>query len=695
LLIQESKRQPVLLVFEDLHWIDGETQILLDLLVESLPASHILLIVDYRPEYNHSWGSKTYYRQLRLDTLPQESSDELLGALVGEDTALGSLKKLLIERTGGNPLFLEESVRMLVETKILEGERGNYRLVGEPKAIQVPATVQAILAARIDRLPPEEKRLLQSAAVIGKDVPFTLLNEIAEDHNEELRRMLAHLQTAEFIYETSLFPELEYTFKHALTHEVAYSSLLQDRRIALHGAIVDAMERLYPERMTERVEQVALHAFRGELWNKASLYLQMAGRRAELRSANREATTYFEQALATLKHRPVDQSSIGEAIDLHLKLRGVLFPLAELKRDYSHLQEAETLARSLGDQRRLGRTLMLLGHHFWGVGEIEQAIDACGQAWRIIEPLDDFGLRTWSNFYFSQAYHACGDYQQAIIHGRWNVTALGDKLKRTPANLLRSFLTVLSLQWLDMSLAEIGTFKEGVLQAEEGLRIARAANHIYSLFHANYGMGYILLRKGNIPEAIKFYEEAMVICHKADLAFMQAFAAADLGRSYILVGRTTEGLKLIRETVDKTANWGMTFCHANSLLYLAEAYLPGGQIDEAVDAAERSLELSRKNGMRGVEAWSLYHLGGGVSHSQNLITSKAEDYYQQAIALAKELGMQPLIAHCYLGLGELYALTEDKAKAEGHLIKASDMFREMEMNFWLQKAEAILAEHLR
>ncbi len=220
-LLRESQVQPLLLVFEDLHWIDAETQALLDSLIESLPTARLLLLVNYRPEYQHGWGSKTYYTQLRLDPLPPASAEAVLDALLGQDPSLAPLKRLLIERTEGNPFFLEESVRTLVETGVLVGEPGAYRLAQSLPTIQVPATVQAVLAARIDRLPPEEKQLLQAAAVIGTEVPLPLLEAIAELPEAALHRGLAHLQAAEFLYETRLFPERAYTFKHALTQAVA------------------------------------------------------------------------------------------------------------------------------------------------------------------------------------------------------------------------------------------------------------------------------------------------------------------------------------------------------------------------------------------------------------------------------------------------------------------------------------------
>ena len=288
LLLRASQVQPLLLVVENLHWIDAETQAVLDSLSERLSPARLLLLVTYRPEYQHGWGSKTSYTQLRLDPLLPASAEAFLAALLGDDPSLAPLKHILITRTEGNPFFLEESVRTLVETTVLVGERGASRLGKPLESLQVPATVQAVLAARIDRLPPAEKRLLQTAAVIGTEVPFALVQAIGELSEEALRSALGHLQAAAFLYETSLFPEHAYTFKHALTHEVAYGSLLQERRRALHASIVAASERLYADRLPEQAERLAQHAVRGEVWDKAVAYCRQAGTRALARSALRE-----------------------------------------------------------------------------------------------------------------------------------------------------------------------------------------------------------------------------------------------------------------------------------------------------------------------------------------------------------------------------------------------------------------------
>ena len=270
LLLRESRVQPLILVFEDLHWIDGETQALLDGLVASLPPSRILLLTSYRPEYKHDWGGRTYYKQLRIDPLAAAGAEELAAALIGDDPGLDDLKRLLIARTEGNPLFLEESVRTLVETGTLVGDRGAYRMTERVESIEVPATVQAILAARIDRLAPEAKHLLQCAAIVGHHVAYPVLAAVAEMQEAVLRRSLAELQAGEFVYEAQLFPELMYVFKHALTHEVTYHSVLRDRRRALHRRAGDAISDAYPDRRRENFMAIISHYERAEAWEKVA-----------------------------------------------------------------------------------------------------------------------------------------------------------------------------------------------------------------------------------------------------------------------------------------------------------------------------------------------------------------------------------------------------------------------------------------
>jgi class 3 adenylate cyclase/tetratricopeptide (TPR) repeat protein len=550
-LLRESQVQPLLLVCEDLHWIDTETQALLDSLVESLPSAPLLLLVNYRPEYQHGWGSKTYYTQLRLDPLPPLSADAFLHALLGDDASLKPLTPLLIARTEGNPFFLEESVRTLVETGVLQGERGAYHLGQAPQTIQVPATVQAVLAARIDRLPPAEKGLLQTAAVIGHEVSLPLLQAIADLSEEVLHRSLAHLQATEFLYETRLFPECAYTFKHALTHEVAYGGLLQERRRALHARIVAALEALAGDRVAEQVERLAHHALRGEVWDKALAYSRQAGEKAMARSAHREAVGYFEQALSALPHLPETRATREQAIDLRLALRTALVPFGDLERILVCLREADALAAVLDDYRRLGQAARFLSRHFFFMGAYDESITSAQHTLALATANGDVVLHALANFHLGIAYQAQGDYRQAMDCFNQTVVCL-DGAQRYERFGQVIFPVVHSCANLASCHAELGTFAEGHALGAEGLRIAEVVEHPASLMYSSWGMGLLSLRQGDLHQALPLLERAVSVCQDADLPVWFPWVATALGAAYTLVGRVSDAVLLLTRAMEQT-----------------------------------------------------------------------------------------------------------------------------------------------
>jgi class 3 adenylate cyclase/tetratricopeptide (TPR) repeat protein len=694
-LLRESQVQPLLLVFEDLHWIDSETQALLDNLVDSLPTARLLLLVNYRPEYRHGWGSKTYYTQLRLDSLPPASAEVLLEVLLGNGSSLQPLTQLLIARTEGNPFFLEESVRTLVEKGVLVGTPGAYRLAQALPTIQVPATVQAVLAARMDRLPAEDKILLQTAAVIGKDVPFPLLQAIAELPEEALRGVLTHLQAAEFLYEASLFPELEYTFKHALTQEVAYGSLLQERRRALHARIVEAIERLYPDRMDEQVERLAYHALRGEVWGKALAYFRQAGAKAAARSAHREAVGCFEQALVALQHLPETQDTCEQAIDLRFSLRNALLPLGENGRTFDHLRAAETLAAALNDQPRLGRACAYLAEYFRLTGDSARAVESGERALALATALGDFPLQVMANIFLGIAYHALGDYRQAVDCFSMNVASLiGDMVWERFG--MTGLPSVTSSTWLVSCLADLGAFDEGAVRGGEAVRLAEAIDHPYisafSLTQAYFALGSLYLRKGDLHQAIPVLERGLGLCQVANILTWFPTVAAALGYAYTLAGRVAEALPLLKQAAAPDTSRGISAGHARRVAYLSEVYLLTDDMDEAMGLALSALAFARDLKARGNEAYALRLLGEIHTHQDPLEAEAAEVAYRQGLALAVELGMRPLQAHCHLGLGTLYVKVGQMETARTELSAAIELYRAMEMTFWLPQAEAMLAQ---
>jgi class 3 adenylate cyclase/tetratricopeptide (TPR) repeat protein len=690
LLVRQSQLQPLLLIFENLHWIDAQTQAFLDSLMESLPTARILLLVNYRPEYQHTWGNKTYYTQLRLDPLPADSAQELLHALLGAGPDLQPLKQLLIERTEGNPFFLEESVRTLVEQQVLVGARGSRRLAKALSHIQVPATVQAILAARIDHLPAEDKRLLQCSAVIGRDLSLPLLRAVAGLREADLQAGLARLQAREFLYETSLFPEIEYTFKHALTQEVAYGSLLQERRRALHAKILEVMESLYADRLGNYVDRLAHHALQGGVWERAIAYYQQAGTKAALRSAYREAVACFEQALLALRHLPVIPETRQQAFDLRMAMRTWLVPLGDYQRILDNLREAEAIADAQGDHRRLGLVHAYMTDYFRLTGDNRQAMAFGERALTTATGIGDFSLQILANLGLGHACHAVGDYRRAVeLLGR-NVELLTGELVQERFGIA-GLPSVLSRSFMVFSLTEMGEFATAHSVAQEAVQIAELADTAHGQALAKHSLGLVDLIQGNLDLAIPVLEETYRRCQVGHIPLGSRLLASALGYGYALAGRLQDAAPLLEQAVRQAEVLGAVFRLSLWLTWLGETYLLLSRREDAFRLAETAIDRSTTHNEPGHRGYAL-RLRADIAASQDRAdVERALDDYQEALTLAVSLGMRPLQGRCLLGLGSAHHRVGQLQQSRTELAEAVDVFRSIEMVFWTRRAEELLA----
>jgi class 3 adenylate cyclase/tetratricopeptide (TPR) repeat protein len=692
LLLRESQVQPLVVIFEDLHWVDTETQVVLDSLIETLPTARLLLLVNYRPEYQHGWGSKTYYRQLRVDPLPARSAEDLLSSLLGADTKLEPLRRALIARTEGNPFFLEESVRALVETKVLAGETGAYRLASAAEQLQIPATAQAILAARIDRLEPEDKRLLQAASVIGKDVPLALLEAVGDVPEQELRRRLTRLQAAEFLYETRLFPELEYTFKHALTHEVTYGELLQARRCDLHARIVGAIERLHQDRLVEQIERLAYHALRGELWEKAVVYLRQAAQRAAARSALTDARLWFEQALGVIEVLPESQSTLELAFETRLELRPVLTYLGDVRQAVQRMREAETLAERLKDDHRQGRVRAFISVIYTHLGELDEAVAHGTRALDIARQLGDLRWRILSTSFLAQAHYLRADYERVVILNTANIGI-------TPkAWLYGDFAFVIPPPIIDrghlvMSLAQLGRFAEAAEYAAEGMQLAGRTGHAFSIGFSYFAPSTLHLLKGEWATARSLIERSIAVLRPGNVVLGLPVSLASSAWILAQLGEADEALSQILETkrlLEDHATRGIVGQSGWAYYLLGSACLLLGQIDEARSLGNHAVESSPHH--PGFAGHARQLLGAIATHPDRFDAERGEAHYRHALALAESHGMRPLVAHCHLGLGKLHGRCRKREPALEHLTLATAMYREMGMAYWPGQAEAELRQ---
>jgi class 3 adenylate cyclase/tetratricopeptide (TPR) repeat protein len=690
LLLHESQVQPLLLLVEDLHWIDSETQGLLDNLVDSLPTARILLLVNYRPEYQHAWGGRTYYTQIRLDPLPAPSAEALLRTLLGDAVALPSLVRLIIERTEGNPFFIEETVRSLFEAGVIAGDRGTYRLAKPAAGFQVPVTVQAVLAARIDRLPPDEKQLLQSAAVIGKEFPLVLLEAIADDPDDELRLWLAHLQAAEFLYETTLFPEPEYTFKHALTLEVAYQSLLRERRRRLHERVLDALERLHAERVAEKVELLAHHAVRGEVWDRAARYLYQAGEKALAQSRPRAAASFFHSVVDALDH-------LGEKADLTLKLDALL-ELWVTKVTTSYLEglqevgeKAEALARALNDGPRLARVQVRQAQAvaLMGLlpGTLDSAIERAREAFHRADPAD-LRTRSYAQYIAGVSCRDLGRLSDAIGEfGRGTALFPPAEQRGEDAGLVFPIYVSLCCWRSEVYLA-LGEFKAAQASADEGLRVSGEIRHPSSLTLSNAFLGYCHLLRGDIDAAIPVLERGLAIAQEHELPHGVTANLLYLALASILSNRHESGLEMLGRAVQHEIVFMPQWTRFGTVP--ASAYLAAGRPAEAAVHVDKGLSMVTERRARGYRAPLLRLQAELLLRQPSSSADEAGDRLREALALATELGMRPEIARCQLSLARLHRRIGDRAAGTEHLAAAVALYRQLGAPFWAERAEAEL-----
>ncbi len=678
LLLRESQVQPLIVMFEDLHWIDTETQALLDSLVESLPTARLLLLVNYRPEYQHGWSGKSYYRQLRLDPLPPETADELLRALLGGDPTVEPLKRLLIERTEGNPFFLEESVRTLFETKVLAGERGAYRLAKTTQSLQIPATAQSILAARIDRLAPEDKRLLQAAAVIGKDVPFSLLQAIAEEPEEVLRRGLGNLQAAEFLYETRLFPDLEYTFRHALTQQVAYESLLAARRQALHGAVGCALEALYADRLDEAYDRLAYHYSKTDNAQKAVEYLTRFAEKAAGIYAHADAVKALEEALGHAEQLPIEERD-RRLLNLAVRQAESLHFLGRRQEIMDLLLRHQERIEQLGDPSLAGQYYFWLGWaHAW-LGHRAEATQTLSRSLQEATRSGDEALMGRVHRALALEWTYSGrPLDEAVAHGRQAVALL----ERTEDR----FWLSQALFALSYCCYYIGDFDSALEAAARLDALGEATGDRRARAEAAMG-GLSYATRGDWEAGIKACERALEL---APDPFETAFVLACLGKAYSEAGDVARAVPTLEQAVQladrvRSLQWRQYF-----RTWLGEAYRLEGQLDKASEVVRQTLEVCADvKFLLGVG--SSQQVLGRIAQAEGDLT-EAERHFQEALRTLAAIGARFEIGRTRLDLASLAYEQGDREAAASHLTAAHSLFMALRVPKYVERAQQIARE---
>ena len=698
IVLRESLNQPLVVIFEDLHWIDGETQALLDLLADSIANARVLLVVNYRPEYRHQWTNKTYYTQLRLDTLRAESAAKMLSALLPEGDDLTQLQRLIIDRTEGNPFFIEEMVRALFDEGALV-RNGAVRVARPLSQLRLPPTVQGILAARIDRLPAEQKDLLQTLSVMGKESPLDLIRRVTSTAVAQLERMLSDLQAGEFIYEQPSLAGVEYAFKHALTQEVAYNSLLIERRKLMHERAAASMESLYSERLDDHLNELAHHYELSDNTRKALEYLKRSAQQAVGRSAHMEAVGRFRSALELLRAVPETPERDQEELELQL---GLGVPLHAIK-GTSAPEMRETYARARELCQQMGETLrlfpVLVG--LWGFynmrAELGTSRQLAQQLLSIAEDRQDPDLLLIAHDTLGESMWSGGEFVPARTHLERASALYNPSRHRSLVSLYWMDRGVNSLAWTGHTLWILGYPDLAVDRVDRALALARELSHPYSLNNALVFSSSVHALRGQGEAALELADAAVRLATERGFQFYLPYTIYPRGLALIVCGQAEEGISQLREGLAAMRAYGAQLAQTGFFAALAEGYVALGRMEDGFAAVTEALAAAERTGERRNEA-ELYRLKGeltlrrgGTGPSTN-VEDEAERCFRQAIEIARRQEARSWELRATMSLARLLAKQDRRDEARTMLAEIYGWFTEGFDTRDLKESKALLDE---
>ncbi len=687
-----SEEQPTVTMVEDLHWLDDASGEFLEHMVDARAGSRNLLLLNFRPEHRADWMQKSWYRQIPLTPLGRDAIGELLVDLLGTDPSLAALTAPIHARTGGNPFFTEEVAQTLIESGHLEGERGAYRLVTPIEELTVPATVQAVLAARIDRLPEREKRLLQVASVIGKDFPEPLLAAVAELPTEELKAALAALRRAEFIHEQAIYPVVEYAFKHPLTQEVALGSQLKERRRQVHAAVARAIELHDPDHLDERAALLAHH------WEEAGEAL--SGARWHRRAAEwvgrtdfAAATHHWGQVRKLLRQLPDDHEAAALGIVACMQLLNGSWRVGTgLDEAKALLEEGQTLANAIGDRRAHLSLSMVYGRARCGDGDVAEYLEVAIENRRVALEIDDVGMQANACVYLVDALSFAARFPEALQMAE-------EALARFPRHIpsgewIIGFnpYSLLSF-WRSYCLTWVGRLPEGLealartrrLLEEDGTPelIGYAMVVAAAAYHNAHDADRALTSARQLEEIGRKLGEPLSLAGYAQFAFARAHLAA--GRAADAIAPARAALEICGRVEKHAAG--------DSAMLLAWALLQAGDLSAALAAAEEAIALCRRSlgghaeaEAHGIMARALLRRDGAAARDA------AEAALASAAALIERTGAKTLAPALCEWRAELAALLGDDATRVQLLRESHQLYEQIGAPLQAQRISLLLSE---
>ncbi len=692
LFVAQSQVNPLVIVVEDLHWIDRTSEDFLAFLINLMASAKILLILLYRPEYTPAWVSKTYYTQIRVGQLSRKTSEELVQSILADGVAAAELSKFIVERAAGNPLFIEELTSNLLENGIISKSGSTYVLSDISQTIQLPETIQGIIAARLDRLEENLKQVMQVASVIGREFAYRILENVTSVR-ARLKTFLVNLQELEFIYEKCIFPELEYIFKHALTQEVAYSSLLLKRRKELHEEVGHAIEQIYADRLEEFYEMLAYHYSLSSNQDKALAYLKLSADKAARKFSNWEAVRLYNEANRIVDTRPETNESKREKMALLENLAATLMVLGYPEGSGKILEGMERLAQEIGEERNLTKAYNMLGHYHTLKGDSALAMEYMEKCFITAEKIEAIDVLAQCAMDVSVTCWFSGDYRKlAEITGR-AIQLLEDKNREK--DLFIGGINVYSQLsgYCLMAHAWLGRLEKGKTLYEKGIQNASAIDDKFGVGFVEMGHAVLSYQEGDADNCLHHAAKSLDCFEKIGSPLMVGFGYLILCEGYYLTGDYDQAQHHAEKSVELAESLSLPV--TLTILYrdLALIYAAQRDFEKARKYIARALELSRKYHQKGYEGKFLVSFGFILREEGLQHFDEAQEYIMQGLSIAQELGLVSSEALGHLNLGELYAVAGKREEALVHLKKSEAIFHEMNVtpkSCWLTRAREAL-----
>jgi tetratricopeptide (TPR) repeat protein len=677
IVLKGSEIRPLIMAYEDLHWIDKSSEDQLKYLLDGIPGARVLLIFTYRPEFVHTWGAKSYHSQLNLNRLSNRESLIMVSHLLSTEELDKDLEEFILEKTEGIPFFIEELIKSLKDLKIMVREDSRYRITKDIKEVTIPATIQDVIMARIDSLPPEMKGLLQTVSAIGRESSYDLIKRVTELKEQELLSHLSVLKDSEFLYERGIYPQSNYVFKHALTQEVAYNSLLLKKRKEIHEEIGRIIEALYSDRLEEHYELLAYHYRRSANADKAVQYLSLANQKAEKLNAMEEAKAYFDEALALLDTLPETEENRQRRISLLLNQGIVFLLLFKSPEYYDLLTRYEPIARGLGNPELLGAFYARLGHCEYSFGNFDQAIQTLTKAAELTEASGNVEEAGYAYVFLAFSHFDMGNF--------YRVLALKEDVLRTMKQRFNLRWHTYALSIASRAYACLGRWDKAVEEAQKALNVAEEFSDDSLISFVAWNLSIAYSWKGDMGRAIEYGELSV---HKALTLADKAWAERSLGWAWCRAGEPNRGIELLNAVLPIFRARFMA-SEIPIACYLGEGHWLAGEDDIARQTLEEGLEMAERCGVRYYAGFA-QRLLGEIASKDNPVQAAA--HFEKSITVLQDIKAENELAMAYTGYARLHKKQGKIDRAREYLTKALEIFERLGTLVEPKRVREILAE---